>query len=163
MQTNMTSAPQKRLTKFLWNLILRSSLLVRLPTEIDEKQTRSFDMKSLIKQVSIALVMLSLAAVSVVAKTRKESISFTSNTTVNGTLVKKGTYQLKFDDEKGELSIVKDGKVIAQASTTSAKREAKAAKFELQLSGSGAERQLVGIAFGGTDQNFVINGASASR
>ena len=86
-------------------------------------------MKTLIKQIGIALVIISLAAVSVVAKTRKESISFTSNTTVNGTLVKKGTYQLKFDDEKGELSIVKDGKVIAQASTTSEKREAKAANL----------------------------------
>ena len=162
MQTNMTSAPQKRY-EYLWNLKLRSSLLVRLPTEIDEKQTRSFDMKSLIKRISIALVIASLAAVSVVAKTRKESISFTSNTTVNGTLVKKGKYHLKFDDEKGELSIVKDGKVIAQASTTAAKREAKAAKFELQLTGSGAERQLVGVAFGGSDQNIVISGASASR
>ena len=120
-------------------------------------------MKSLIKRISIALVISSLAAASVVAKTRKESISFTSNTTVNGTLVKKGNYDLKFDDEKGELSIVKDGKVIAQASTTAAKRDAKASKFELQLTGSGAERQLVGVAFGGSDQNTVISGASASR
>ena len=120
-------------------------------------------MKTLIKQIAIALVISSLAAVSVVAKTRKEAISFTSNTTVNGTLVKKGNYQLKFDDEKGELAIIKDGKVVAQAATTSAKRDAKAQKFELKLTGSGTDRQLVGVTFAGTDQNIVLNGTSASN
>jgi hypothetical protein len=70
---------------------------------------------------------------------------------------------LKFDDEKGELSIVKNGKVLAQASTTTAKRDAKAQKFELQLTGTGKERQLVGIAFAGAEQNIVLNSPSASR
>lgn len=120
-------------------------------------------MKSLIKQIGIAFVIASLAAVSAFAKTRKESITLATNTTVNGTLVKSGTYDLKFDDEKGELSIVKNGKVLAQASTTTAKRDAKAQKFELQLTGTGKERQLVGIAFAGAEQNIVLNGPSASR
>ena len=120
-------------------------------------------MKTLIKHISIAFLITSLAAVSAVAKTRKESISFSTNTTVNGTLVKKGTYQLKFDDEKGVLTIMKDGKVVAQASTTTAKRDGKASEFELQLSGSGSEKKLIGVAFAGTDQNIVINSASASN
>jgi hypothetical protein len=120
-------------------------------------------MKSLIKKISVTLVIASIAAVSVVAKTRKESVSFSSNTTVNGTLLKKGTYTLKFDDEKGELAIIKDGKVVAQATTTTAKREAKAQEFELQLSGLGAEKKLIGVAFAGEDQNIVITGASASN
>ena len=83
-------------------------------------------MKSLIKQIGIALVITSLTAVSAFAKVRKESITLSTNTTVNGTLVKSGTYQLKFDEEKGELSILKDGKVIAQSGTTTEKRESKA-------------------------------------
>lgn len=120
-------------------------------------------MKSLIKKISIALVITSLAAVSAVAKTRKESVTFSTNTTVNGTLLKKGTYQLKFDDEKGELAIIKDGKVVAQATTTTAKRDAKAPEFELQLSGLGAEKKLVGVAFKGDEQSFVITSASASN
>ncbi len=101
--------------------------------------------------------------VSAVAKTRKESISFSTNTTVNGTLLKKGTYQLKFDDAKGELAIIKDGKVVAQASTTTAKRDDKAPEFELQLSGLGAEKKLVGLAFAGEEQNIVITNAAASN
>lgn len=121
-------------------------------------------MKSLIKQISIAFVITSLTAVSAFAKTRKESITLTTNTTVNGTLVKSGTYQLMFDDEKGELSIVKNGKVIAQSGTTSEKRDSKAARqFELRLTGSGEEKQLIGISFAGADQNIVLNGSSASR
>jgi hypothetical protein len=43
-------------------------------------------MKSLIKQIGIAFVIASLAAVSAFAKTRKESITLATNTTVNGTL-----------------------------------------------------------------------------
>lgn len=121
-------------------------------------------MKSLIKQIGIALVITSLTAVSAFAKVRKESITLSTNTTVNGTLVKSGTYQLKFDEEKGELSILKDGKVIAQSGTTTEKRESKASRqFELRLTGSGAEKQLVGISFAGADQNIVLNGSSASR
>jgi hypothetical protein len=121
-------------------------------------------MKSLLKQIGIALVITSLTAVSAFAKVRKESITLSTNTTVNGTLVKSGTYQLKFDDEKGELSIVKDGKVVAQSSTTTEKRDSKAArKFELRLTGSGEDKQLIGISFAGADQNIVLNGSSASR
>ncbi|HEX3281276.1 MAG TPA: hypothetical protein VHR36_08590 [Pyrinomonadaceae bacterium] len=120
-------------------------------------------MKSLLKKIGVALVITSLSAFSAFAKIRKESITLSSNTTVNGTLVKSGTYQLKFDEEKGELSIVKDGKVIAQSSTTSEKRDGKASRFELRLVGSGEGKQLVGIAFAGADQNIVLNGSSASR
>jgi hypothetical protein len=120
-------------------------------------------MKSLIKQIGIGFVIASLTAVSAFAKTRTESITLTTNTTVNGTLVKKGTYQLKFDDEKGELSIVKDGKLIAHAGTTTEKRDGKARMFELRLTGTGEEQQLVGIAFAGAEQNIVLNGSSASR
>ena len=120
-------------------------------------------MKTLMKQIAIAFVIASLAAVSAFAKTRKESITLTSNTTVNGTLVKKGTYQLKYDDEKGELSIMKDNKVIAQATTTVEKRDGKARDFELRMSGSGSERQLTGIAFAGSDQNIQLSSSSASR
>jgi len=120
-------------------------------------------MKSVIKQIGMALVITSLIAVSAFAKTRKESITLATDTTINGTLVKSGTYDLKFDDEKGELSIVKNGKVIAQAGTTTEKRAEKARKFELRLNGAGEGRQLVGIAFAGADQNIVLNGSSASR
>ncbi|MFN2499188.1 MAG: hypothetical protein ABR557_08900 [Pyrinomonadaceae bacterium] len=37
---------------------------------------------------------------------------------------------MKFDDEKGELAIIKDGKVVAQASTTTAKRDGKHQSFK---------------------------------
>ncbi|MEP6742940.1 MAG: hypothetical protein ABJB61_10620 [bacterium] len=120
-------------------------------------------MKSLIKQVAIALVIASLTAASAFAKTRTQAVSFTSNTTVNGTLVKRGNYQLKFDEEKGELSIVKDGKVIAQAATSKENRTGKAHGFEMRMTGSGDEQRLIGIAFSGSNQNIVLNGSSASR
>jgi len=120
-------------------------------------------MKTLIKQIAIAVVIASLGAVSAFAKTKKESITLSSNTNINGTVVKKGTYQLTFDDEKGELSILKGDKVVAQASTTTEKRDVKARHFELRLSGSGDQQQLTGIAFAGADRNILLSGTSASR
>ncbi len=120
-------------------------------------------MKSSLKQIAIALVITSLMAISAFAKTRKESVTLPSDTTINGTLVKSGTYDLKFDEANGELSIIKSGKVIARATTTSEKRDAKARKFELRMTGNGSEQQLISIAFAGADQNLVLNGTSASR
>ena len=121
-------------------------------------------MKSLLKQIGIALVITSLTAVSAFAKVRKESITFRPIPPSMGRWSRSGTYQLKFDDEKGELSIVKDGKVIAQSSTTTEKRENKArANLNCGYRAAVKRRQLIGIAFAGADQNIVLNGSSASR
>ena len=49
------------------------------------------------------------------AKTTKKEITFSQPVVVNGAVVKKGTYDAVFDDQTNELSIVKDGKVVAKA------------------------------------------------
>ena len=120
-------------------------------------------MKSLLKQIGIAFLITSFAAVGALAKTRTQSVTFASTTSVNGTLVKQGNYELKFDEAKGELSILKDRKVIAQATTTTENRSEKAHGFEMRTTGSGDGQQLIAIAFAGSNQNIVLNGSSASR
>jgi hypothetical protein len=49
------------------------------------------------------------------AKTTKKEVIFTEAVTVDGTLVKKGTYKVTFNDETGELVIKKGSKVVAKA------------------------------------------------
>jgi hypothetical protein len=49
------------------------------------------------------------------AKTTKKEITFSQPVVVNGTVVKKGTYDAVFDDQTNELTIVKGGKVVAKA------------------------------------------------
>ena len=120
-------------------------------------------MKTILNRIALALLITSLASLSVFAKGKTETVNFPTDTKISGTLVKQGVYDLKFDEKTGELSIVKNGKVIARATTTSAKRDRKAQTLELKSTINGAETQLVSIAFGGSDENHVINGSQARQ
>jgi len=116
-----------------------------------------------INRIAIALVIASLASVAAFAKTHKEKVTFLEDIKVNGTLVKKGSYDLKFDDKTAEVTISKNGKVIARSNTTTESRSSKARKFEWKYSGQGANAELTQVAFPGANQNIVLNSAAASR
>jgi hypothetical protein len=120
-------------------------------------------MKSIVSRIVVVLVVGALTSVVALAKVQKHVVTFENDTKVNGTLVKKGTYDLKFDDQTNQLSIVKNGKTIAQAMTRFEQREKKAGDFQLRSSVSGDESQLIGVTFGGSDKNVLVtNGASTS-
>ena len=72
-------------------------------------------MKSIVSKMVAVLMVGALTGVVAFAKVHKQKVSFESDIKVNGTLVKKGTYDVKFDDESGQLSIEKNGKTVAQA------------------------------------------------
>ena len=114
-------------------------------------------------RIAVTLLIASLASVAAFAKTRSEKVTFLNDIKVNGTLVKKGAYDLKFDDKTGEVSIVKNGKVMARANTTVEKRESKARKFEFKYTGQGENAELTQVAFAGADENVVLNSTAASR
>jgi hypothetical protein len=103
-----------------------------------------------------------LTGVVAFAKVHKQKVTFESDMKVNGTLVKKGTYDVKFDDESGQLSIEKNGKTVAQAMAKLESREKKANDFQLRSTVNGDETNLTGITFGGWDKNIVITSGGAS-
>ncbi len=120
-------------------------------------------MKKLIARIAITLVVASLMGITALAKVKKGSITLNSNMRVNGTLVKKGTYELRFDEEKSELSVVKNGKVVASANTTTEKRDQKAKNLEVRSTGTGDDTRLTKVAFAGMEQNLVLAGSAASN
>ncbi len=120
-------------------------------------------MKSILNRIAVALVITSLASVMVLGKARKEKVTFDRNIKVNGTLVNKGVYDLKFDEKTEELSIMKGSKVIARAKTTGRKRDGKARRFELRSASSGDETELTSVTFDGMDHDLLINNSQASR
>jgi hypothetical protein len=134
-----------------------------LPQEWFTKLTRSPEMKSFLSRIAIALLIASLASVAVFAKAKKETVRFATNIKVNGTVVNKGVYDVKFDDKTGELSIMKDNKVIARATATVAKRDQKAREFAIKSSGTGDETQLISVTFAGADHDLVVGSSQASR
>ena len=114
-------------------------------------------MKSIVNRVMVALLLVTLANAAAFAKSKRATVSFLMDTKVNGTLVKSGTYDVVFDEEKGELSIVKGSKVIATTATRLEQRERKARSTETNTSVEGNETKLISITFGGSDQRVVVN------
>ena len=112
----------------------------------------------------VVLVVGALTSVVALAKVQKEKVTLVSDIKINNTLVKKGTYEVKFDDQTNQLSISKNGKVVAQAMGRLEARAKKAPEFQLRSSGSGDSAQLLGVTFGGQDKDVIIsnNGAQTS-
>jgi len=119
-------------------------------------------MKSIVSKVAAVVMVGALTSVVAFAKVHKEKVTFDSDIKVNGTVVKKGTYDLKFDDESGQLSITKNGKVVAQAMAKAEQREKKANDFQLRSTTNGDETNLIGVTFNGSDKNVVITSSGSS-
>src|SRR5687768_2576449 len=98
-------------------------------------------MKSIVNRIVVVVMVGALASVAAFAKTHKQTVTFDNDIKVNGTVVKKGTYDVKFDDATGQLSIVKNGKVVAQTMTRLEEREKKANGFQLRSTGTGGDAQ----------------------
>src|ERR1044071_2444846 len=109
-------------------------------------------MKSIVSKVMAVLMVGALTGVVAFAKVHKQKVTFENDIKVNGTLVKKGTYDLKFDDQTNQLSISKHGKVIAETMARTEQRAKKASDFQMRSVVNGNEVQLAGVTFGGSDK-----------
>src|SRR3569832_1171098 len=121
---------------------------------VETEKQRSIGMKLLFNGLMIAGLVVTLAGATAFGNTRKSSIAFSADTKVNGTLVKKGTYEVVFDDQSGELSIVKGAKVIARTSARIEKRDQKARGTEVQTILEGMDQKLVSNTFSGSHENL---------
>ena len=119
-------------------------------------------MKSMVSKMMAVLMVGALTSVVAFAKVHKEKVTFDNDIKVNGTVVKKGTYDLKFDDESGQLSITKNGKVVAQAMAKAEQREKKANDFQLRSTSDNGETNLIGVTFNGSDKNVVITSSGST-
>jgi hypothetical protein len=119
-------------------------------------------MKSIMNRMLVVLVVTALTSVVALAKVHKHKVTFDEDIKVNGTVVKRGTYEVKFDDATGQLSIAKNGKVVAQAMAKLEPRSKKANDFQLRSTNKGEEQQLTGVTFGGSDKDIVITTSGAS-
>ncbi len=118
-------------------------------------------MKSIVNRIVVVVMVAALASVAAMAKTYKQRVTFDNDIKVNGTLVKKGSYDLKFDDATGQLSIVKNGKTVAQTMAKLEARDEKAKGFQVRATTVGDETQLVGITFGGWDKDVVVSNSGS--
>jgi hypothetical protein len=116
-----------------------------------------------LKSTLAALMICAFASISALAatkdKVKTESVTFTSDVTVNGTVLKAGDYQVKFNEGTGELAIMKDGKVKAKTTARLQARSDKARNTSVRTLDKGSIAELIGFTFGGSNQDVVV-GAS---
>jgi hypothetical protein len=119
-------------------------------------------MKSIVNRIVVVIMVGALMSVAAFAKTQKHRVTFENDIKVNGTLVKKGSYEVKFDEETGQLSINKNGKTVAQTMAKLEPRDKKANGFQLRSIGEGDASELVGLTFSGSDKDVVVTGGGAT-
>ena len=116
-------------------------------------------MKSIMNSVLVLALLVTLPATAALGKARNSNIVLSSDTKVNGTLVKKGNYEVVYDDQSGELSIFKGSKLIAKTAARLEKRDQKARSTEVLTALEGMEQKLVGVAFSGSYDNVIVGQA----
>ena len=123
-------------------------------------------MKVFLKSTLAALMICALASITVFAaakdKVKTESVTFTQDIMVNGTLVKAGDYQVRFNEQTGELSILKDGKVKAKTTAQIQSRSEKAKNTSVRTLEKGGTAELIGVTFGGSTRDLVVGGSSGA-
>ena len=124
-------------------------------------------MKRFMKTFFAALVIGALASISALAtgdkgKVEKKTITFPEDVMVNGTLVKAGDYEVKFDESTNELSIMKGGEVKAKTAAHIEARSDKAKNTALRTVDKGGATELLGVTFGGSSRDVMV-GASGSN
>lgn len=124
-------------------------------------------MKRFMQGIFAALAISALISVSAFAgdkgKSEKKHVTLTEDVTINGTVLKAGDYDVKFDESTGELSIIKDGKVKAKAPARLQARSDKAKDTALRTMNKGGVAELVGVTFGGWNQDVVVGTGSSTN
>jgi hypothetical protein len=121
-------------------------------------------MRKMVNLWVIAAAVCLFASLTVFAKGKSEYITLPQDVMINGTLVKKGDYKLKFDEQTGELLIMKGKQVVAKTSARLEKREEKAGRTEFNTITNGSQSELRGISFrGDIDKIVLVEGTARTQ
>lgn len=114
----------------------------------------------------VGLVLISSIAGSVAfAKEMKKEVTFAQPVMVNGTLVKRGSYEAVFNDQTNQLSIVKGRKVVASAPAQIEKRETRdhATYITGQNEGDSNNAVLLGVVFKNNNQATLVDSGGSAQ
>jgi hypothetical protein len=123
-------------------------------------------MKRFVNRVVIVLMVGAISSVLAFGKTTKKDVTFDRAVTVNGTLVKPGTYSVAFDDETGELTINKGTKVVARTPAKLEKLEGRAQvdyQTRVETGGPTEAPVLVSVTLKDRNQATIVNGGDNNK
>jgi hypothetical protein len=104
-----------------------------------------------VRHLSVILLVV-LTASMALGKTMHD-VTFVSDTLVNGTMVKSGTYDIRYDDKTAMLEVLKGSKVVASAPVRLEALPSEEHKTKMNFVGN----ELVSVVFGGERQAVVIS------
>lgn len=122
-------------------------------------------MKAFMKMTFATLLVGALLSIGAFAgdKTKSETkdVTIPQDIMVNGTRVKAGEYQIKFDQATNELSILRDGKVKAKTAVHLEARSDKAKATSVRMIDKGGVSELLGVSFNGWTQDVMVGATGA--
>ena len=116
-------------------------------------------MTKILNRLVVMVLVGAVAGGVAFAKEIKKEVTFSQPVAVDGTLVKKGTYDAVFDDQTNELSIVKGRKVVARAPAQLEKRVERdhADYVTWQKEGDSTRAILLSVTLKDGNQATIVN------
>ena len=115
-------------------------------------------MKSIVNRVVVFVLVGVLTGVVALAKSTEREVTFTKSLTVNGTLIKKGTYKVEFNEETNELTIKKGKKVVATAQARLEKINDHSSFYTSTDAAASETPALVNVNFKGGNLATIVGG-----
>ena len=91
------------------------------------------------------------------AEGKSKTVDISKDVIVNGTEVKKGKYEVTFDEEKQEISIWKGNKLVAKSNARKGLLKNKAVVDQLMTTKQNQNNMLKGIILAGEQETILIN------
>lgn len=113
-------------------------------------------MKRYASYMAVALMLCAMTVVTAVAKDKKAFVTFDDNLVVNNTVVKKGEYQVRFNEQTGELTILNGKNTVATAKAKLEKRNKKASSTTLDTRQNDKGAALISITLEGDTEAIVL-------
>ncbi len=114
-------------------------------------------MKKVLNSILMVLMICVMLSGLGLAKDKGRKVVFPRDVMVQGTLVKKGTYQVVFDEQANKLTILQDDKTIATSTARAEAIKNRATNTELLINKKDNASILRGVILAGENQAVVID------
>jgi hypothetical protein len=116
-------------------------------------------MKRIVNRLAVLLLVCAMSSVIALAAGKSKKVTFLTDVTLGGKVIKKGTYQVAFDEKTGELTISNGKNLVAK---TNARMEKFAGIPGTIYLTAGENKELVSVVYGGNQASIGGSGGSAT-
>lgn len=113
-------------------------------------------MKKFVVGIAMALVLF-VANTTAFAAVKSENVTLSNDTVINGTVIKKGSYKVTFDDQTNEVIFWNGKEAMVKTTAKVENRASKASRFTLNHTVNGSERVLTSFSFSNDDKTIVLD------